>query len=57
MGVGNTALRSWVDQLKAGRVRTTPKARAITVDQQKIQALQAQLKKVKRKNYILIKGD
>ena len=56
MGVGNTALRRWVEQLKAERVGTTPKAKAITVDQQTIQALQARIKKVEWENDILKKA-
>ena len=34
MGVGETALRRWVDQLSAERIGITPKAKALTPDQQ-----------------------
>jgi len=45
MGIGNTAMRRWVKQLDAERGGTTPKAKAITSEQQKIQALEAKIKK------------
>jgi len=57
MGVGKTAMRRWVAQLKEERRGTTPKgSRAITSEQQKIQALEAQIKKLKREKEILKKA-
>jgi len=57
MGVGKTAMRRWVSQLKEERLGTTPKgSRAITSEQQKIQALEAQIKKLKREKEILKKA-
>lgn len=44
MGVGQTALRRWVDQLKAERGGQTPTAQALTPEQQRIQALEAQVR-------------
>ena len=37
MGVGDTALRRWVDQLRQERSGITPQSKALTPDQQKIQ--------------------
>jgi transposase len=57
MGVGPTAMRRWVTQLKAERHGVTPQgSRAITADQQKIQALQARVKKLEREKEILKKA-
>lgn len=36
MGVGQTALRRWVDQLSSERIRITPKSKALTPDQQQV---------------------
>ena len=57
MGVGKTAMRRWITQLKEERLGRTPKgSRAITSEQQKIQALEAQIKKLKREKEILKKA-
>ena len=45
LGVGETALRRWVDQLSAERNGVTPKAKALTPDQQRIQALEKRVKR------------
>jgi len=39
MGVGETALRRWVDQLREERGGVTPNSKALTAEQQEIQAL------------------
>ena len=41
MGVGETALRRWVDQLREERGGVTPNSKALTAEQQEIQALTA----------------
>lgn len=56
MGVGYTAMRRWVNQLKAERVGTTPKAKAITHDQQRIQMLEAKIKQIEWEKEILKKA-
>jgi len=57
MGVGTTAMRRWVTQLKEERHGVTPKgSRAITSDQQKIQDLESQIKKLTREKEILKKA-
>ncbi len=56
MGVGDTALRRWVKQLEAERGGVTPKAKAITTEQQTIQALEARIKKIEWEKEILKKA-
>ena len=56
MGVGYTAMRRWVKQLESERGGTTPKAKAITTDQQKIQALEAKIKQIEWEKDILKKA-
>ena len=53
MGVGETALRRWVDQLSAERIGITPKAKALTPDQQQIQALEKRIKRLELEKKIL----
>ncbi|RMG56459.1 MAG: transposase, partial [Gammaproteobacteria bacterium] len=50
MGVGATAMRRWVKQLQQEREGITPQAgcKALTPEQQRIQELEAQLRKVER---------
>jgi len=40
LGVGESAVRRWVAQLGQERVGITPKSKALTPDQQKIQELE-----------------
>jgi len=40
MGVGYTAMRRWVKQLNCERGGTTPTAKAMTSEQQKVQGLE-----------------
>jgi transposase len=56
MGVGSTAMRRWVDQLKSEREGITPTAKAITAEQRKIQELEARIKKIEWEKDILKKA-
>ena len=56
MGIGYTAVRRWVAQLKSEREGHTPTGKAMTSDQQEIQALQARIKKIEWENDILKKA-
>ena len=56
MAVGETALRRWVDQLKSERGGTTPTAKALTPEQQKIQVLEARISRLEREKSILKKA-
>ena len=56
LDVGETALRRWVDQLKAERGGTTPSSKALTPEQQKIQELEARVQRLEREKAILKKA-
>lgn len=57
VGVGMTAMRRWVGQLEGERRGKTPvKSRAMTPDQQRIQALEAKIRKIEREKEILKKA-
>ncbi len=56
VGVNATSMRNWVKQLESERGGTTPKGRAMTTDQQKIQALEARIKKIEWEKDILKKA-
>jgi len=56
MGVGYTAMRRWIKQLKSERGGITPSAKAITSEQQKIQALEARIKQIEWEKDILKKA-
>jgi len=57
MGVGETGMRHWVEQLRSERNGITPEgSRALTVEQQRIQALEIENKKLKREKEILKKA-
>jgi transposase len=57
VGVGATAVRRWVDQLRSERVGKTPLvSNAMTPDQQRIQALEAKIRKIEREIEILKKA-
>ena len=56
LDVGETALRRWVDQLKIERGTTTPSAKAMTPDQQRIQELEKQVKRLELEKTILKKA-
>ena len=56
VGVGESALRRWVKQLSEERNGITPKSKALTADQQRIQALEAQVKRLELEKTILKKA-
>ena len=57
MGVGESAMRRWVKQLKAERGGITPSgSKALTVEQQRIQELQADNQRLEREKDILKKA-
>ena len=57
MGVGPTALRRWVEQLRQERDGKTPeRSKAMTPDQQRIQELEAKIRRIEREKEILKKA-
>jgi transposase len=57
VGAGTTAIRRWVGQLEGERRGKTPaKSRAMTPDQQRIQELEAKIRKIEREKEILKKA-
>jgi transposase len=57
MGVGPTALRRWVEQLRSERGGTTPpRSKAMTPEQKRIQDLEAQVRRLEREKEILKKA-
>ena len=54
--VGETSLRLWVKQLRSERDGITPKAKALTPDQQRIQELEARINRLEREKAILKKA-
>ncbi|MCO1765521.1 IS3-like element IS222 family transposase [Pseudomonas aeruginosa] len=56
LGVVDSALRRWVKQLEAERQGVTPKSKALTPDQQKIQELEARINRLEREKAIFKKG-
>lgn len=57
VGVGETALRRWVEQLTSERAGITPVGcKALTPDQQRIQALEAKIQRIEREKEILKKA-
>ena len=56
LDVGETALRRWVEQLQQERNGTTPTSKALTPDQQRIQELEARVKRLEDEKRILKKA-
>jgi transposase len=56
LDVGETALRRWVNQLEQERGGSTPKAKALTAEQQHIQELENQVKRLELEKEILKKA-
>ncbi|CDT40238.1 transposase [Vibrio coralliirubri] len=56
MGLGETALRRWVDQLKVDRGGMTPTTKALRPEQKKIQELEARINRLEREKSILKKA-
>ena len=55
LGVGESALRRWVDQLQKERTGITPQSKALTPEQQRIQELEARITPLEREKSILKK--
>ena len=56
LGVGESALRRWVDQVQQERTGVTPQSKALTPEQQKTQALEARIARLEREKSILKKA-
>jgi transposase len=56
VGVGETALRRWIEQLKAERLGVTQGVKALTPEQQRIQQLEKQVKHLELEKEILKKA-
>jgi transposase len=56
MGVSSSAMRKWVKQLKQEHSGVTPTAKALTAEQQEIQALRARIKRLEMEKGILKKA-
>ncbi|MCU8979890.1 IS3 family transposase [Pseudomonas aeruginosa] len=56
LGVVDSALRRWVKQLQQERDGLTPKSKALTPEQQKIQELEARINRLEREKAIFKKG-
>jgi transposase len=52
-GVGESALRRWVDQIQKKHKSVTPKSKALTPEQQKTQELEARIARLEREKSIL----
>lgn len=57
LGIGETALRRWVTQVEMETAELTPRGRAITPKQQRIQALEAQVKRLEMEKVIFKKAE
>jgi len=55
LDVGENALRRWVKQLSEERADVTPKSKALTPEQQRIQELKARCERLEREKSILKK--
>jgi transposase len=53
LGIVNSALRRWVKQPQDERQGVTPKSKALTPEQQKIQNLEARINRLEREKTIL----
>ncbi len=56
LGVVDSVLRRWVQQLQQERHGMTPKTKALTAEQQKIQELEARIHRLEREKAILKKA-
>ncbi|WDH22907.1 IS3 family transposase [Pseudomonas chlororaphis] len=56
LGVVESALRRWVNQLQQERTGVTPQSKALTPEQQKIQELKARIARLEREKSIFKKG-
>jgi len=55
VGIGESVLRRWVQQLQLERQGITPQSKAMTPDQQRIQELEARIEPLEREKSILKK--
>ena len=53
LGIGESALRRWVDQIQKEHKGITPQSKALTPEQQKIQELEARIARLEREKSIL----
>jgi len=56
LDIGETALRRWIDQLEGERLGVTPKAKAFTDEQRRIQELEARVRRLEQEKSILKKA-
>lgn len=56
LDLGESALRRWVKQLQQERTGVTPTSKALTPEQQRIQELEAQVKRLEQEKSILKKA-
>ena len=56
LGMGESALRRWVQQLAEERKGVTPKGKALTPEQRRIQELEARCKRLEQEKDILKKA-
>ena len=56
LDVNNNVLRRWVKQLQDQRGGSTPKSKALTAEQKKIQELEARINRLEREKTILKKA-
>lgn len=56
VGIGESVLRRWVQQLQLERQGITPQSKAMTPDQQRIQELEARIERLEREKPILKKA-
>ncbi|WP_070260010.1 transposase [Janthinobacterium lividum] len=56
VGIGESVLRRWVQQLQLERHGITPQSKAMTPDQQRIQELEARIERLEREKSILKKA-
>lgn len=56
MGVGKSTMQHWVSQYRKELTGITPQSSAITPEQQHIQALEAEIRRLKRDNDLLKKA-
>ncbi len=56
IGVGESVLRRWVNQLQQESAGVTPKSKALTPEQQRIKELEARIDRLEREKVILKKA-
>lgn len=56
MNVGENAMRRWVKQLQQEKQGITPQAKALTLDQRRIQELEARVDRLEREKALLKKA-